>query len=207
MAKFARKCQTEVTHETQVGTRYQDGHPVAIIADLVTMLDGKDMVIDVGIVSLPGPKSDLVKRVKWPKDAEVEAALLREAAQPATLEETLPWHTRRHPNARVQKLRKFRELAEERTVGKVIRKKHQEKVQKYAKGKVSVTPFIVTAGGAIGPSAEEVVDTLTKRSNPLDETEQLEFRKKLFGAMSCALIRSANFHLVRQARRSLRMGQ
>ncbi len=71
LAKFARKCQTEVTQETQVGTRYQDGHPVAIIADLATMLDGKDMVIDVGILSLPGPKSDLLKRVKWPKDTEV----------------------------------------------------------------------------------------------------------------------------------------
>ncbi len=83
-------------------------------------------------------------------------------------------------------------------MGKVIRK-HQEMLQMYAKGNVTVTPFTVTAGEAIGPSAEEVVDTLTQRPNPLDETEQLEFCKTLFGAMSCALIRSANFHLVRQA--------
>ncbi len=88
----------------------------------------------------------------------------------------------------------------------VIRKMHQEKVQKYVKGMITVTPFIVTAGGSIGSSAEEVLDTLTKRPNPLNGTEQLEFQKKLFGAMSCALIRSANLHLVRQDRRSLRIG-
>ena len=207
LAKFARKCQAGVTRETQVGTRHHDGQPVAIIADLVTMLDGKDMVIDVGIVSLPGPKSATLKSVKWPEDEEVEAALRQEVEHQAVMEEALPWHARRHPNARVQKLRKFRELAEERSVGKLIRKMQRSKEQKYAKGKITVTPFILSAGGAVGPSAMEVIDTLTQRINPLDPTEQLLFRTKLFGSMSCALIRSANFHLVRQARRSLRTGQ
>ena len=84
---------------------------------------------------------------------------------------------------------------------------HEEKVKKYAQGKLAVTPFILSAGGVAGPSAMDVIDTLTRMFNPNDETEQLWFRSKLLGAMSCTLIRSANFHYHRHARRSVPASQ
>ena len=155
LAKFARKCDAETEEERHVGVRYPKGEPTSIIADLVMLASGKDMIIDVGITC-----ASMTKAARWPSKDEVGQALLQEATERPTLEETLP----------------------------------------QAGGGLS-------AGGVAGPSAMDVIDTLTRMFNPNDETEQLWFRSKLLGAMSCTLIRSANFHYHRHARRSVPASQ
>ena len=81
-------------------------------------------------------------------------------------------------------------------MGKLIRKMQRSKEQKYAKGEIIVTPFILSVGGAVGPSAMEVVDTLTQRINSLDPSEQLTVLHQVVWIHVMRTIRSAKLHLL-----------
>ena len=158
-------------------------------ADIVATFEDEDEpeYVDVGITAM---KSFYDGEVTWPTNDEVKKAVEVEKAQPKE-DPLFFWedHSKENPHPETVLCRKFRQLANDKCAGAAIRAMDRDKVDKYRdKAGVEVRPFILSAGGAVGHGASEILRTMTKWSYG-GLREKSEYRKELTGNMSATLVK------------------
>jgi hypothetical protein len=176
----------EVRTEQVVGS-YEDNHQTthSIRNDISAVIDGNNENIDVSIIAIPPPSAAL----RPPSPSEVQAALTHDRAHHQQLHPVMQWDEpdegSTHPQ--VAFIRKFRQLFLSQQVYPHIRTAEDKKRTKYAKAGASVFPFIITANGAVGPSARAAIDGIAISFNSSNVLEQARFRERLMNRLSVAL--------------------
>ncbi len=163
-------------------------------ADIVANVQDSRRNIDVAITT-----ARTVPTTGWPGPntvkAAVEADLQAQAQRVPLRTRTFFWDTETlttsptRPTKATLTVRKFRELALAASVGIDIGTESQRKRARY--GTLGVTPFILTAGGGIGPEAMDLLDTVTELRST-DNDSRRTFRNHMLGHFSIILLRAAS---------------
>ena len=147
----------------------------------------KASTLTVGITAL---KDFNHGNMAWPTDTEVQRAVDLEKAQPKE-KPLFFWedHSKETPHPETVLFRKFRQLANDKCAGAAIQTMDRLKVKKYREeANVDVRPFILSAGGAVGYGASEILRSLTKCCGG-GLREKSEFRKEFTGNISAILVK------------------
>jgi hypothetical protein len=187
---------------------------VGIRADMVAILpDGPGVpeAIDVSITTVR-VNEKVATQYKWPTDAAVKAAVELDKARPKGDAKTpFFWedHRKETPHPDVIFNMKLRRMAFNESVMKAIAMSERGKVKKYHDAGADVRPFVLSAGGAAGLYALDLVRVLTKNHPDVDEEDLREmfmFRERLYGRLSVILVRFASRMAMHSSRSALKGG-
>ena len=167
--------------------------------DIVAVIDNNRELIDVGITAPRSPNNNHV----WPTDLEVTEAVQLEELN-GTDEPLFFWedHSAEVPHPDSVRVRKFRELAFSKTVGKDLNNMVRAKENHYGQQHENVSPFILSAGGAVSRPAKRVIREAVKRSSE-KVGERSGFSRAWRGRLSLLLVRHSQRMAGWRTRRAL----